>query len=467
MSADGALVAHAADSERTTVYIVDWELGQVIYSFSADCDEGMLMHPAGDLVFCWQDNHTLRAVGRAGDVGQIPRGCGIAVARDGETVAFLDYDDGENVWLGRITSRAPLQIVGQRKLKLDGVARWYEPFLRFSPAAEQLLVYTDHHDVHGVTRVRLSDGEARFIELESNLRYPVGGGVLAGEARLLLGRATGETLGFRGLGLAAALVETRSARFVGGLGVAGEPQQEQRQLFGVTDALVHGELVDPPQRPGGEQSASPYDRPGLIRQLLLGQQAEWPEGDALQLEDAQVRWTALIERRREFVRGTALDPLVDAMAGLTHLIPEALHRAMVLAEALPRFGPPMLTGAAVAAACEALRGLGRVERDEVYERMIERLRAASAGGALPAPVAEQAALPGMFSVDVDDVFAPDVAPALLSSVTSSSVTALEPSAAASGEAQPPAEPARSSVSWWLVLIGLAATAAAGLYLLST
>jgi len=376
ISADGSVVATADDSEHATVRVFDWERGEVTVSLDADCDHGLVLHPSGGQLFCCGSNR-VTMLGRGGKALHLDAVRGVAVARDGVTVALTDRDNDRRVQLRKLVGE--VQMSSDDTLEIGESVDQYHPVLCFSPSGNHLLVHTERGHESGVTLVDRTHRAGRFLTLEGGAHFhtPQTGMLSCGV--VVVGEESGRTHDLRGIRPMAALFRAADGQYLGGLGVAGAREEEARDLVGITADLIHGRLDGAPLQPDGPRL--PFERPDLVRLLLLDRPAPWSDQEQALLEDLRLRRQAIVERSSLFPSGTSLDLLVDALRGVTHLVPEIVVRAKRIASAAPRFGKSQIPASVFVAVCEELGGIDRSEQERVFEEMIGRM------GSQPALVA--------------------------------------------------------------------------------
>lgn len=396
LSADGRYAATSEQSTRATVRIYDLETRDLVYSFAADCDEGMELHPSGRFVLCVADSGYARIVGPRRHECSIKRCAGATFSPDGAWLAGNDLDQSHHLNLYRVARDGDsMDVALDERFPLTFPIDTWHPGLRFSPSGKRLLV-EGHDDLAYL--VELSP--LRCLPL--NVSMTSGAAIVEDERRALLGPTSLHITSYETRQVA--VVELDEGRMLGTLmGVRGDAQ---KNLFGMTDVGFCGDLQDPPAPCPGTIDAT-YVRPQVVRELLSSAaEVSMPRADQLAASELAARAEAWEPFAKELTVDLGSLELVGWNAGLSYLTPELVHRAKLAVRDQPRFGRPLATRRGLSVASAELSALSRHDRDGVFEAMMARLadeeqsgggktRTASANNAKPsgrrAPTSPRAA----------------------------------------------------------------------------
>jgi hypothetical protein len=366
-SRDGRLIATSNQSQKATVRIFDVEADTLVYSFEADADEGMEMHPDGRHLICFGDNGEGVWYGESGKQQRVKRVGGGALSRDGKWLLTNSLEDSNALLrypiscVNDVIESGALETITPR----FRVETW-SVFMRFSPSGDSALVegYDDQAylvDLHG-RGVR-----PLWVEVKR------GSGVLAGEDVAIVGCPRAQVSG-KSVQVAH-VIDTNSEKSVGL--IVGMSEDETTTVAGTTPLEFYGTLEDPVSV---ERSLNaPYERADIPELILAGGDAENLEhADRVRMNEVSQRERAWSDYRRLLTADISLRELLEVNRGLLHLTPEIVHRAEHKLVDSPRFGKPQVNLSALREAEAELRAMSKAERDTVFHEMLTRLRGGKA-----------------------------------------------------------------------------------------
>lgn len=366
LSGDGRILVTADDSSLATVRVFDLDARALVYSFTADCDEGVAIHPNGRHIVCFGDSAQAMFYGQSGRQTVIQRTGGGAISPGGLLFIRNDLDrDGALVLHPLDASGDKLHVGVGRTFEAGFEIRTWRPLMRFSPGGGQALV----EDAACTVRlVDLHGQTSRYL----NAPMTMGSGILADETRVLTGPQPSDN------GRFACPVGTLfdGERLVEPLGYLSVTRRDQELVpVGCTSLGFYGAL-DPDPQPLTGDPALPYERFEAIGGLLGALETERLSDEDQRLMDE------VVERNRAwhgFYKHMTVDirsrQLMGINRGLSFFTPEIVERALAAGAQSPRFGRPMLSLAALGAAGDELRAMSPVERTQVFSAMLDRLRA--------------------------------------------------------------------------------------------
>jgi DNA-binding beta-propeller fold protein YncE len=382
---DGQTVAVATAGR---VLVCDATSGTCGQTLACKVEEygGFSFSPDGGWLFACDDDERLHGWGRDGETASVP-GTAFAFSPDGRTMALamkgqIILGSGADILRGRNVTRT---------IMADGEIR----ALAFSPDA-RLLAFGGYDTVPHL--FRLEEYKPSPLALATRTRDPDGNLVsprvhglgFASDGRRLLAVATlpADRFSCHVDALFAWAVDDRRP-----LGAITGERTRLRTPLGFHD--------DPPDRDEKGARSDPWLRADVARRLFLGERlAEILDAtDRARLGDFETRWAFCesLRRRKLIPADDPLAPLLDATAGLTHLLPAILDAARTAQGRAPRFGAapaasgPLTTDLIVVAA-KQIAAKPESERQAIFEQLLADARAAERA-ALAAAEAAQAPPP--------------------------------------------------------------------------
>jgi hypothetical protein len=327
--------------------------------------------PDGAWLLACDDDDRIHAWGRGGETATIP-GTAFAFSPDGRTMALamdgrIILGNGAEIIAGR-------QVTQTIMLSGDKVQA-----LAFSPDA-RLLAFGGYSTVPHI--VRLSEHKPASISLASRARDRDGNDQ---SPRV---RALGFSTDGRRVLAVATLAADRFSRHVEGLFAwAIDDRRALGAIFGERTRLRTplGFHDDPPDHNEKPARLDPWLRPDVARRVYLGERIEQilDAADRARLGDFETRWAFFesLRRRKIIPADDPLEPLLDATAGLTHLLPAILDAARAAQDRAPRFGaaaasPGPLTTDLIILAAKQIAARSEPERRALFEQLVADAKAA-------------------------------------------------------------------------------------------
>lgn len=119
---------------------------------------------------------------------------------------------------------------------------------------------------------------------------------------------------------------------------------------------------------------TPFERPGIIASVLFGGEQHLSAEDSLLHYEHVERDAYCREIAIRLLPGVDYRELLPLFHGWLHLSPAIVRRARVLSQEYRRFGPVQVTLVGIRRACEELRAISPLEREQRFEQMLEILR---------------------------------------------------------------------------------------------
>lgn len=361
LSADGAVAVTSRYSQNATVRVFDFASATLVYSFRADSDECLALHPSGRHILCFGDTSWATIHGRNGVSSRINHTTGGAFSPDGLHLC-VNHTDRETA-----CSIYPVEIhddsltLGRPQHREAGaeLSRW-DFQARYAPDGNSVLLAAD-------------SGRTCLLDVTSRASKIIGislkrkTGIVAGGRSLLTGPTSARSVGIRAEGIA--VIETQS-EFP--LGLFCATRDSQPTLAGIATSGFYGNTETSAAL--GDKHSWPYERPELTSDLLAQQAPKISEEDALNFEEVIARRSVWKPYKSRLAADLTSRQLVDFNQGIIELTPELVHRAIAIASEELRFGKPQLTQHALKAVSDELKALSLEAKRAVFGDMLARLR---------------------------------------------------------------------------------------------
>jgi WD40 repeat protein len=371
ISSDGKTAAVAASSRTADVRIFDLERKTLVYSFKADSDEGMHLHPGGRHIICFGDDGIARIFGPDGCQSQLDRTAGGAFSRDGLRLLINDLDKSRHLRLYPVAvSGEHLQLGSEHSVSTGFKAACWNAVLRFSPSGAQALVEGEDDNAYVVG---LPNPPPGFGEDLAAARYQLGGemslssAIVADETRAFLGPSSHD---YRYSSYSVEVVHWSDA--VERLGAITASSREIR-LVGTSPLGFFGALGGDPA-PVGEKLVKYYERPGMMESILGGGEFSMERDDELHAREVAVRAEVWQPYLSELTADINHRHLMDLNKGIVHLTPAIAERARAMGSDSVRFGASQLSWDALNRAAEEIRAMSPVEQGRLFDEVLASLR---------------------------------------------------------------------------------------------
>jgi len=362
MTPDARVAIASGHNSKTLVRVFDLDALTMTYSFEADTDEGLLLHPGGRHIICFGHDYVARFYGEDGPFFQTGGCGGGAISPDGRRLIVSNRESPNSLRAYTLPVEGNTMGVSRpQEFHVSQQLSRYSWRASFSPSGRYALLQGDNE--HGAM-LDFSDGSTTYVEAKIEWTTAL----LADETSILTPNVYATRLGVHSSGVA--LWDSGSNRVAA---ILCPTLSDPPVLAAITPMGLYGSIEAEP-RPTREELVMPYERPELMSQLLSRSGNDMGKGDRLRLEEAGQRHAVWEPFYSYLTTDINIRQLMDINRGLIELTIEIVYRAFRASAGLPHFGAQQLSLRALHDAGDELRALPRPARERVFEAMVRRMR---------------------------------------------------------------------------------------------